>query len=152
MKRIITYFLIAFLFTSCGPVESSDRDECAPAFERLLGISPPESVTEIRHAYYYIRDADAHWMTFTNDPVFIDSLIKRDTELRFAKAKSAKHNEIIREFEKGNANRPNWFKTPNKTTGTILYKEDYLDYTFSEFFLWKDNETNKLFLMVHYFD
>jgi len=42
MKKIITYFLIAFFFASCRPVESSDRDECPPAFERLLGISPPE--------------------------------------------------------------------------------------------------------------
>ena len=152
MKQLITYFLISLLFAGCGPVESNDREECASAFKRLLGIEPPETITEIRHAYYYFRDADAHWMTFTNDPTFIDSLIKKDSELRFAETQSSKHREIIRGFEKEHANRPNWFKIPRETTGTILYKEDYLDHTFSEFFLWRDEETNKLFLKVHYFD
>ena len=152
MKQLVTILLPLLVLTSCGTVESDDRDECAPAFKKLLCFTPPTTVTEIRHGYFYLRDADAHWMTFTNDPNALKTLANHDMELRLATQDREKHKEIVAYFKKESPNRPEWFLTPDEETGTIYYKEDYLDHTFSEFFLWIDEKTDKVFLHVHYFD
>jgi hypothetical protein len=151
MRQLFTIFLLVLVVTGCGLVESSDRDECAPAFKELFGFEPPKSVTEIRHAYTYFRDSDAHWMTFTNDPKVLKILVDHDMELRLAITGSPKHDDIVEFLEEKSQYGPNWFLTPDNTTGTIYYKEDYLDHSFSEFFLWTDKKADKVFLHVYYF-
>lgn len=153
MRKLLTIFAVLIMLQGCGgSAESSDREECAPAFERLLGITPPPSIKEIRHNYFVLYDAVAHWMHFTNDVTTIQSIMEKDSLLQVAPMGSSKHSEIVNYFKKKNPNTPSWFIKPERNTSTIYFKEDYMNHTFSELFLWVDKESNIAVLHVHYFD
>src|SRR5690606_101935 len=132
MRSLLSVVAVSVMLYGCGgSAESSDREECAPAFERLLGVPPPSSVKEIKHNYFVLRDAVAHWMHFTNDGVTVQKISERDSLMQVAPSGSPKHNEIVRYFKKENPNAPSWFKRPDSNTSTIYFKEDHMDHTFS---------------------
>jgi hypothetical protein len=152
MKRLLTIFIALLVLQSCGYEESDDRDECAPAFKRLVGFTPPSSIKEIRHGYFVFRDGVVDWMEFTYDKEVMELLFKHDTALRIATSDTEAHNAILKRYEKENPNAPSWFIPPDRNTSPIYHKEDFLDHTFSEYYLWIDHEAKKVVLHIHYFD
>jgi hypothetical protein len=130
--------------------EATDREDSIPAFESNFGFKPPSSVKEIMHKNFFLYDASVHWMSFTYDSIVFNQILIHDQPLLVAKSNSPINSEIVREFAKENPNNPNWFELPTSNSVSIYYKKDFLDHTFSEYYLWHSD--GMVYLMVHYFD
>ena len=154
MKYHYIWILILFMsLQGCwGTAESSDREECAPAFESNFGFPPPSSIKEIALKNLAFRDGSVHWMTFNYDAEVFKKIIKHDSPLLTALSNTAEHASIIKELSKDNHNTPAWFSCPKTDTKVIFYKKDFLDHTFSEYYLWMEPKSKMVFLYVHYFD
>ena len=142
--------LILLVITSCA-YESQNREKLVSSFEDNFGFKPPESVEKIKLKNYGIRDAQVHWMSFTHDSKVLGKIIAHDQPLNVAESNNVKFGNIIEDLEK-NVNNPKWFKIPNENVDRIYYKNDFLDHTFSEYYLWNNKETKMTYLYVHFFD
>lgn len=131
--------------------EATDRQDSIPAFESNFGFEPPQSVLEIKHKNWGLYDSQVHWMTFTYDSKVLNKIIDHDKPLNIAENNSSEYQNIIEEL-KNDAHHPKWFKVPVNNTDRIYYKKDFLDHTFSEYYLWVDKDSKMTFLYVHYFD
>jgi len=130
--------------------EATDRRDSIPAFESNFGFEPPQSVKEIKHKNFALYDTSVHWMSFSYDSIVFEQILIHDQPLLMASHNTTEHSDIISEFEEKNLNTPNWSKAPNSNTKVIYYKKDFLNHTFSEYYLWRSG--NMVHLMVHYFD
>ena len=90
-------------------------------------------------------------MSFTYDSNVLEKIIKHDKPLNIAKSNNVKFENITEEL-KEDPGLPNWFDLPNKNVDRIYFKNDFLDHTFSEYYLWTNKETEMTYLYVHFFD
>lgn len=131
--------------------ESEDRADAIPVFKSNFGFSPVESIKDIKFKYFGFRDGTAHWMQFNYSPDVLEKIVQNDSLLLYSKLGSPQLQEITKIFTKKNPNSPEWFSKPNNTDG-VFYKKDYLDHTFSEYYLWLDTTEHTINLHHHYFD
>ena len=83
-------------------------------------------------------------MAFTYNSDVLDEIIFHDQPLNIAQKNTSEFSEIVKKIKKS-VNNPEWLELPNNTTEQIYYKEDFLDHTFSEYFLWTNkNSKNDL--------
>ena len=129
--------------------EATDREDSVQAFESNFGFKPPNSIEEIKHKNFFLYDASVHWMSFTYDSTSFEAILSHDQPL-IARQNTKEYSEIIAEFSEENPNTPNWFVEPTQNIKVIYYKKDFLDHTFSEYYLW--HSSDMAHLMVHYFD
>ncbi len=152
MKKILTVFTILFFLINDGcSSESENREKLVSAFEENFGFRPPKSVEKIKLKNLTIYDTQVHWMSFTYDFKVLNKIIAHDQPLSVAENHSSKFQDIIEELRK-NENNPQWLILPNDKTDRIYYKKDFLAHTFSEYFLWANNEKAMTFLYVSFFD
>ena len=90
-------------------------------------------------------------MSFTYDSNVLEKIIKHDQPLSITENNNVKFGNIIEELDK-DTGIPSWFDLPNKNVDRIYYKNDFLDHTFSEYYLWTDKQTEMTYLYVHFFD
>jgi hypothetical protein len=90
-------------------------------------------------------------MSFTYDPNVLKKIIEHDQPLTIAERNNAKFEHIIEELRK-DTGIPNWFNLPNQNIDRIYYKNNFLDHTLSEYYLWTEKQTEKTYLYVHFFD
>ncbi len=90
-------------------------------------------------------------MAFTYDSIVFNKIIIHDQPLEVSIKNSKDFINISKEIE-GTWNNPKWFELPKVGVEKIYYKKDFLNHTFSEYYLWINEETQITFLYVHYFD
>jgi hypothetical protein len=140
------------ILLSCGgSIESQKRDELISSFKDNFGFEPPNSVKEIKLKNWGLRDASTHWMAFTYDSNVLSKIIVHDQPLRIASSNSNEFSKIIKEIQKS-AHNPDWFELPGIETEKIYYKKDFLNHTFSQYYLWTNKRSGMTFLYVDYFD
>ena len=148
-------FFLATLFVwniDLFAAESENRDETIAAFESNFGFNPPSSVKEIKVKNFGIHDSDVHWMAFTYESTVFKKVLSHDQPLQIAEKNTQKYNELLGNLKKGCANCPSWLKLPDNDTSRIYFKKDFLDKTFSEYYLWVDSKEEMVYLEVSYFD
>lgn len=155
-KSKVTYFLIT---TVCVALmvylwnlnlfsyESTNREDLIPAFESNFGFLPPEEVEEIKPKNYVIYDSDAHWMSFTYDSMVFDRILEHDQPLKLLDQDSLGFESVVNELA-SNQNNPPWFLVNSRNTNKVYLKEDFLNSTRSEYYLWVDSENNMVNLFV----
>ena len=150
--NIIGILTLTIIFISCGgSYESEDREKLISSFQDNFGFKPPSSVEKIKLKNWGLYDTDVHWMAFTYDSIVMEKIIAHDQPLDIAFKNSSEFNHIIEEIKKS-VNNPKWLELPNAGTERIYLKKDFLDHTFSEYYLWTNNESRMTYLFVHYFD
>lgn len=142
--------LILFLCSNCA-YESQNREKLESYFEDNFGFKPPESVRKIKLKNRGYFDFQVHYMSFTYDSNVLEKIIAHDQPLNITESNNVKFGIIIEELEK-DANPPSWLDLPNKNVDRIYYKNDFLDHTFSEYYLWTNKETEMTYLYIHFFD
>ncbi len=150
MKKLILVLILNLTFNSCG-YESQNREKLISSFEDNFGFKPPESIKEIKLKNRGYFDFQVHYMSFTYDPNVLEKIIENDQPLTIAERNNAKFEHIIEELGK-DTGIPNWFDLPNQNVDRIYYKNDFLDHTFSEYYLWTEKQTEMTYLYVHFFD
>lgn len=148
---LLGLFAIVFVLISCS-AETTDREKSVGAFVDNFGFTPPESVKEIWHKNYSIRDDFAHWMAFTYDSIAFNKILAHDQPLDTAYFGTAKYDEINLSLKEGCANCPDWLELPNVNTYKIYFKQDFLRHSSSEYYLWVDSKEKMVYLEVSYFD
>jgi hypothetical protein len=155
LRKPISFFwtltIVALLISCGGSIESQDRAELISSFENNFGFKPPNSVKQIKLRNWSLYDATAHWMAFTYDSGVLSRIIAHDQPLKIASGNTFEFLEIVKEIQK-NAHNPGWLHLPGAGTDRIYYKKNFLDHTFSEYYLWTGKENEMTFLYVHYFD
>ncbi|MBL7940034.1 MAG: hypothetical protein JNL43_11800 [Flavobacteriales bacterium] len=149
LAALLAYGVWSYSLTSA---ESTDRTELVEAFHSNFGFYPPESVKEIKVKNVFIYDASGHWMAFTYDPAVFDRVMAHDQPLQIADAGTREFDTIIKDAYLKNQNRPDWAGTPDGRASRIFFKKDFLDHTFSEYYLWVDSTEAMVHLHVSYFD
>lgn len=142
---------VAFVLLSCS-AETTDREKSIGAFQDNFGFTPPESVKEIWHKNFSMRDAFAHWMAFTYDSIVFNKILTHDQPLDTAFIGTTKYGEINLSLKEGCANCPDWLELPNVNTSKIYFKKDFLNHSSSEYYLWVDSKEKMVYLEVSYFD
>lgn len=154
-KSLVRYlnFLILFvlLISSSCAYESQNREKLVSSFEDNFGFKPPESIKEIKLKNRGYFDFQVHYMSFTYDFDVLEKIIAHDQPLNVAESNNVKFGIIIEDLKK-DPNHPKWFDIPDKNIDLIYYKTDFLDHTFSEYYLWTDKKTEMTYLYVHFFD
>ena len=152
LSLFVVFGLFALLIFNIDltSAETTDRKDSVPAFKSNFGFKPPETIEEIKHKNFAIYDASVHWMSFTYDPIVFEKILLHDQPLLIANPNTSEHSDIISEFADKNPNAPNWSVAPIYSTEKIYYKKDFLDHTFSEYYLWRSGDM--VHLTVHYFD
>ncbi len=135
---------------SCA-YESQNREKLESSFKDNFGFKLPESIKEIKLKNRSYFDFQVHYMSFTYDSIVLEKIIDHDQPLNIAERNNVKFEHIIEEMEK-DSGIPSWFDLPNKNVDRIYYKNDFLDHTFSEYYLWTDRQTEMTYLYVHLFD
>ncbi len=143
--------LIILLISYSCSYESQNRKKLESSFEDNFGFKPPKSIEKIKLKNRGYFDFQVHYMSFTYDSNVLEKIIEHDQPLNFAENNNAKFGNIIEELEK-DTGLPSWFDLPNKNVERIYYKNDFLDHTFSEYYLWTDKQTEMIYLYVHFFD
>ena len=152
LRKYLKYLTIIILLISYGcTYESENREKLESSFEDNFGFKPPQSIKKIKLKNRGHLDFQVHYMSFTNDSIVLGKIIKNDQPLNIAETNNAKFGNIIEALEK-DVGIPSWFDLPNKNVDRIYYKNDFLDHTFSEYYLWTDNQTEMTYLYVHFFD
>jgi hypothetical protein len=146
---LLAYGVWSYSLTSA---ESTDRAELVQAFHSNFGFDPPETVKEIKVKNVFIYDASGHWMAFTYDPEVFKRIVAHDQPLRTVAGGTAEFNHIVKDAYLKNQNRPEWAVSPEGRTRKVLFKKDFLDHTFSEYYLWVDSTEAMVHLHVSYFD
>ena len=144
--------ILIILLSSYGcAYESQNREKLESIFEDNFGFKPPESVKiiKLKNRGYY--DFEVQYMSFTYDPNVLEKIIAHDQPLNIAESNNVKFGIIIDDLKK-DASPPNWFELPNRNVERIYYKNDFLDHTFSEYYLWTNKKTEMTYLYVHFFD
>ncbi len=142
--------IILFTSYSCA-YESQNREKLESTFENNFGFKPPESIKEIKLKNRGYYDFEVQYMSFTYDSNVLEKIIAHDQPLNIAESNNGKFAIILKDLEK-DASPPSWFDLPNKSVDRIYYKNDFLDHTFSEYYLWTNKETEMTYLYVHFFD
>ena len=142
--------LTLFLCSRCA-YESKNREKLISSFEDNFGFNPPESIKKIKLKNRGYFDFQVQYLLFTYDSNVLEKIIAHDQPLNIAESNNAKFGVIIENLEK-DASPPSWFDLPNKNVDRIYYKNDFLDHTFSEYYLWINKETEMTYLYVHFFD
>ncbi|WP_299673497.1 hypothetical protein [uncultured Tenacibaculum sp.] len=137
-------------FYSCA-YEAQNREKLESSFENNFGFKPPESIKKIKLKNWGMYDTQVHWMSFTHNQTVLDKIIAHDQPLNIAEKNNEEFKHIVEELQKGTHN-PKWLKIPNDKTDKVYYKRDFLDHTFSEYYLWTNSETGMSYLYVHFFD
>ncbi|WP_282148322.1 hypothetical protein [Algibacter lectus] len=152
MRKYLIYLniLTLFLCSSCA-YESKNREKLISSFEDNFGFKPPESIKKIKLKNRGYFDFQVQYLLFTYDSNVLEKIIAHDQPLNIAESNNAKFGVIIENLEK-DASPPSWFDLPNKNVDRIYYKNDFLDHTFSEYYLWINKETEMTYLYVHFFD
>lgn len=150
MKKNIILFVLYCLTISCA-YETENREKLESSFKENFGFKPPKSVKDMKTKHWGMYDTQVQWMSFTYNSKVFKKIIAHDQQLTLAKKNTSEYQNIIKTLE-NDAHHPNWLKIPNNETDLIFYKKDFLDHTFSEYYLWTDNETKMTFLYVQYFD
>jgi hypothetical protein len=132
--------------------ESTDRTELVEAFRENFGIDPPPDIKEIKVKNTFIRDSFGHYMAFTYDRRVFDYIVERDQPLQTAYARTPEFNAIVQDAYVKDRNRPDWAVLPTDRTPRILYKKNFMDHSFSEYYLWVDTVESMVHLQVSYFD
>jgi hypothetical protein len=145
----IAFFILAFNFDLYSS-ETSQREEGVDAFISNFGFTPPKIVKTIKLKNKVIYDAQVHWMSFSYDSKVLEKIIEHDKILKIAENKSIKYQSIIENL-KETSNNPDWLILPDYNTDRIYYKKDFLKESFSEYYLWTDNQTKMTFLYIHSF-
>ena len=151
MKLIrLFHFFFLFFLISCA-TESTDIKKTAIAFEENFGFKPSKEIKEIKVKNFALRDAVAHWMSFTYESNSFERIIENDQPLKIALKDSSEYDHIINELTTG-ANIPKWFDIRNVQPNKIYFKKDFLNHTYSEYYLLVDSNNKMVYLMVSYFD
>ncbi|SFD51170.1 hypothetical protein SAMN04489722_11121 [Algibacter lectus] len=152
MRKYLIYLniLTLFLCSSCA-YESKNREKLISSFEDNFGFKPPESIKKIKLKNRGYFDFQVQYLSFTYDSNVLEKIIAHDQPLNIAESNNAKFGVIIENLEK-DASPPSWFDLPNKNVDRIYYKNDFIDHTFSEYYLWINKETEMTYLYVHFFD
>ena len=135
---------------SCA-YESQNREKIESSFENDFGFKPPKFVKKIKLKNRGYFDFKVQYMSFTYDSDVLKKIIAHDQPLNIAKTNNVKFRNIVEELEK-DTGLPSWFDLPNKNIDRIYYKNDFLDHTFSEYYLWTNKQTEMTYLYVHFFD
>lgn len=143
--------LLVFLISYSCAFESENREKLVSTFEDNFGFKPPESIKEIKLKNRGYFDFQVHYMSFTYDISVLEKIIVHDQPLNVAESNNVKFGIIIEDLKK-DPNHPKWFDIPDKNVNQIYYKTDFLDHTFSEYYLWTNKKTEMTYLYVHYFD
>lgn len=163
-RRRVAYLYVAGVIISAAAAfgiwsidlsaaETTDREDAVDAFHENFGFTPPPSIEEIKLKNVRIYDATAHWMSFTYDPAVFQSILEHDQPLSEAKAGSRHFQDAVRDaYNIEDANRPEWVVSPEGRARRIFWKKDFLDHSFSEYYLWVDTTSNMTHLFVSYFD
>ncbi|MBC3758047.1 hypothetical protein H7U19_06500 [Hyunsoonleella sp. SJ7] len=146
-----SWVLFIFLFSYGCAFESQNREKLVSSFEDNFGFKPPQSVEKIKLKNWGMYDTEVHWMSFTYDSEVFSKIIAHDQPLNVAEKNSSEFLHIIEELKR-DAHHPKWMQIPNENTELVYYKRDFLDHTFSEYYLWVNKETKMTFLYVHFFD
>ena len=152
LSLFIVFGLLSLMVfnTDLTSAESTDREDSVPAFQSNFGFEPPQTVEEIKLKNFALYDASVHWMSFTYDSSVFEAIIIHDQPLLIARPNSNEHSDIMMQFSDKNPNAPDWFVVPSSNSTTIYYKKDFLNHSFSEYYLWHTDDM--VYLMVHYFD
>lgn len=137
--------LLIFLISNGCAYESQNRGDLISSFEDNFGFKPPESVEKIKLKNWGMYDAQVHWMSFTYNSNVLEKILVHDQPLNIAEYNSSEYENIIEELEK-DVHHPKWLKIPNNKTDRIYYKKNFLDHTFSEYYLWTDEDTQMTLL------
>ena len=152
LRKYLKFLTLIILLTSYScAYESQNREKLESSFEDNFGFKPPESIKEIKLKNRGYFDFQVHYMSFTYDSNVLEKIIKHDQPLSITENNNVKFGNIIEEFDK-DTGIPSWFDLPNKNVDRIYYKNDFLDNTFSEYYLWTDKQTEMTYLYVHFFD
>ena len=152
MRKYLIHLNVLTLFLGSGcAYESQNREKLISSFEDNFGFKPPESIEKIKLKNRGYFDFEVHYMSFTYDSKVLEKIIKHDQPLNVAENNDVKFETIVEDLEK-DVNQPSWLDLPNKNVDRIYYKNDFLDHTFSEYYLWTNKETEMTYLYVHFFD
>lgn len=132
--------------------ETANRQDAEPAFVSNFKFTPPPSVKEIKVKNHVIADAVVHWMGFTYDSLVLNRIVSEDTALLVAEQRSTEFEEAVLVIKEKNPNTPEWLHFTKETTRKIYYKKNFMNHTFSEFYLWVNKEDKMVYLYVSFFD
>lgn len=149
---LTTLFAIGVGSINLTGSESTDRKDALEAFHQNFGFYPPDEVTEIMVKNYTMYDASGHWMAFTYVPQVFDAIVEKDQPLEVANANTAEFTSIVQDAYLKNANTPDWAVAPQGRATKILFKKNFLQHSFSEYYLWVDSTEAMVHLHVSYFD
>lgn len=144
------YLFLFFIFFSCI-YDSTNREETVKAFEDNFGFTPSQKIETIKVRNVSLRDAVGHWMSFTYDFDTFNKIIKKDQPLQIFSRGSSIYDESIKKLTTG-ANIPLWFDISKTNPEKIYFKENFLEHSFSEYFLLIDSKKEIVYLHVSYFD
>jgi hypothetical protein len=152
MKTHLKIFLFSFILLcfSCAK-ETQNREESESAFENNFGFKAPKTILDIKLKNWAMYDSQAHWMAFTNDSDVFKKIVLQDQTLQMAHKNTPEFENSLKEISE-NVHNPDWLTLPNAETDLIYYKKDFLDHTFSEYYLWTNKKTKMTYLYVNYFD
>ncbi len=150
-KYLICLNALIFLLCSSCAYESQNCEKLISSFEDNFGFKPPESIKKIKLKNRGYFDFEVHYMSFTYDSKVLGKIIAHDQLLNVTESNNVKFETIVEELKK-DANPPSWLELPIKNVDRIYYKNDFLDHTFSEYYLWTNKETEMTYLYVHFFD
>ena len=135
MRKYLIHLNVLILFLGSGCAhESQNREKLISSFEDNFGFKPPESIEKIKLKNRGYFDFEVHYMSFTYDSKVLEKIIEHDQPLNVAENNDVKFETIVEDLEK-DANPPSWLDLPNKNVDRIYYKNDFLDHTFSEYYL-----------------
>lgn len=132
--------------------ESGDLEDTAGAFQSNFGFPPPASVGEIKVKNFYLHDAHIHWMRFTYDQATFSAILRHDAPLDTALTGTDKYREAMLDLRESMTNAPGWWTLPSPGARRIFVKENFLNHSYSSYYLWSDTVSRLSYLQVHYFD
>ncbi|WP_298538030.1 hypothetical protein [uncultured Algibacter sp.] len=150
-KHFIYLYIIILLLCSGCAYESQNREKLISSFEDNFGFKPPESIEKIKLKNRGYFDFQVQYMSFTYNSIVLEKIIANDQTLNIVESNNLKFGVIIEDLAK-DASPPSWFDLPNKNVDRIYYKNNFLDHTFSEYYLWTNKENGMTYSYVHFFD
>lgn len=151
VKSFLFLFMVVAISGCGGSYESENRDLLVSSFQENFGFEPPKSITHIKMKNWALYDTSVHWMAFTHNQDVFNRILLKDRPLDVTNYGTHDFEHIVNEI-KQSANNPDWLELPDANTHLIYFKKDFMNHTFSEYYLWTNNESGFTYLYVHYFD
>lgn len=143
-KLIELLFVTLLIVTTNSCVSSYESKDLKRVNEELsayLNVKLNDTTGKVYVRFEGFRDADERWISIPyKEELWL--------ELRRSNPKLIPYTNALGHIISMDA--PKWFNY-NKSS-KVFYKQDFLNRTFSELYLWKSDDSKRIYIYVHFFD